>query len=348
MKEKLNFGLFSKYRTELYGIATVMILIFHSQVTMVHPGWFNAINIHLNYGVDVFLFLSGISLYFSYSKDNNYGRFMKKRFERTLLPYLIIGFLFWGWKYIIAQFSIADFLYNVSGLSLVLVKKDNLLTVGQPEIWYVAFILGLYAVYPLFYKYFYNIDEKRKNISLAVFLVISVAAALFVKLYVSDTYNSTEVWLTRIPVFILGCYFGKTVMDNRPFCIQDIILFVMVIPLKAVTLLLGSVFDSKMMLRYLGLFGALFVCFIAVSVFEKFNLKPIRKIFSFFGNLSLEIYIIHVMLYKVLLYYVPDIRTVENIPMISKGMIYAGIVVVSIILSLLFKKITDKIIVRIK
>lgn len=348
MREKLNYGLLSKYRTELYGIATVMILIFHSQVTMVHPSWFTAINSHLNYGVDVFLFLSGVSLYFSYSKDNNYSRFMKKRFERTLLPYLVIGFLYWVWKYIIIQLNIADFVYNASGLSLLLIKKDSLLTVGQSEIWYVAFILGLYAVYPILYNSFYNVSEKKKNIGFVIFIVLSVFAAFFIKFYVPDTYNSTEVWLTRIPVFILGCYFGKTVKEKRSFRICDVILFLAVIPLKGVTILLNSVIDSKIMLRYLGLFGALFVCFSMVFVFEKFNLNPIRRILSFFGNLSLEIYMIHVILYKVLLYYIPDIRNSADFSMVTKILFYVGIVAVSILLSVLLKKLVDMIIIKLK
>ena len=339
MKEKLNFGLFSKYRAELYGIATLMILIFHSQVTMVHPGWFNAINIHLNYGVDVFLFLSGISLYFSFSKDNNFGSFMKKRAERTLLPYLIVGLFFWFWKYIIAQFSIMDFFYNISGLSLFLVKSGDTLVIGQPEMWYVAFILGLYAVYPVFYNLFFNVSQKRRNINFAILLASVFIFIFFVKFYASDFYVSTEVWLTRIPVFILGCFFGKAVKEKHQFGLSDIILFLLVIPLKGVTIMLRSVADEKMLLRFLGLFGALFICLVAVFVFEKLNLKPVRKICSFFGNISLEMYMIHVMLYKVVLYYIPDIRTSEDYSTVSKILVYLGILVVSLVLSLIFKKV---------
>ena len=54
MKEKLNWGLLSKYRMELFGVAAIMIMIFHSQVLMVLPGWFSLINNHLNSGEIVY------------------------------------------------------------------------------------------------------------------------------------------------------------------------------------------------------------------------------------------------------------------------------------------------------
>ena len=72
MKEKLNWGLLSKYRMELFGVAAIMIMIFHCQVLMVLPGWFSLINAHLNSGVEIFLLLSGMGLYYSFSKNNNY------------------------------------------------------------------------------------------------------------------------------------------------------------------------------------------------------------------------------------------------------------------------------------
>ena len=105
MKEKLNWGLFSKYRMQLYGIATLMIMAFHSQSFLPVEGVIN----YLNFGVDVFLVLSGMSLYYSYSKNSNYATFMKNRCERTLIPYLIIGFWFWVWRDLLTEFNIIKF-----------------------------------------------------------------------------------------------------------------------------------------------------------------------------------------------------------------------------------------------
>ena len=86
--------------------------------------------------------------------------------------------------------------------------------------------------------------------------------------------------------------------------------------------------------------------FFVVFVFEKLGMKPVRKLCTFIGNISLEMYMIHVMLYKVVLYYIPDIRTSDDYSMMKNGLLYLGIIAVSFILSLLFKKFTDCIIVK--
>jgi peptidoglycan/LPS O-acetylase OafA/YrhL len=46
-------------------------------------------------GVEVFLFLSGMGLYFSYTKNKDTGAFLRKRFIRVLIPYLIYGSVIW-------------------------------------------------------------------------------------------------------------------------------------------------------------------------------------------------------------------------------------------------------------
>lgn len=341
MKDRLNWGLISKYRVQLYGIATLMILIFHSENFILYPGIFQPLTACLNYGVDIFLLISGICLYFSFSKDGNYCSFMKKRCERTLLPYLIIGLFFWIWRYLIAETSILDFLYNVSGLSLFLLRKDGYLAVGEPVIWYVGFILVMYAVYPLIYNSFFKVSEKKKNIRFTIMIVAAVALTLFLRAYTPATFEEAEIFLTRIPVFITGCYLGKAVKEKKKFNLFDYIFFFSFIPLRIITKIIGT--DAVLTHRYLGLFAAFLVCFIFVVSAEitsniKFISKPLKKILSFFGNLSLEIYIIHVLIYDVVLYYIPDMVESDIFTVIQKVLIYTGIIAISVIFAVIFSK----------
>ena len=353
MKENLNWGLFSKYRTELYGAATIMIMIFHCQNIFSTPGIiYNTIIKNLNYGVDMFLFLSGICLYFSFSKDNNYRSFMKKRCERTLVPYMVIGFFYWAWKFLIAEFSILDFIYNISGLSLILRKEGSYLVFGKATMWYVAFIMLMYALYPFIYKSLFSVDSKKRTYNFSAMMIFSVAITLFIKGYAFDSYDSAEVFLTRIPVFLIGCYFGKTVKEKKKFNIRDYILFFTFIPLKLIT----SIFinsDDRIFHRYLGLFGSILICFLIVFVLEvvsniKFITTPAKKVLTFFGNLSLEIYMTHVMLYTVVLFYIPDIKTSDAVAYWQKILIYTGILVLSVILSVIFSKTYNAIIKKYK
>ena len=347
MTDKLNWGLFSKYRTELYGAATIMIMIFHSQIAITLPGILSYINKHFNYGVDIFLLLSGICLYFSFSKNNDYGNFIKKRCERTLIPYLIIGFFYWVWRYIFAEFSILDFIYNASGLSLILTKYENYLTLGEPLIWYVAFIMAMYLLYPLIYKVLYITAGKNRIAVFAALLVFSVGITLFLRSYASEAYNNTEVFITRIPVFLIGCYLGKAVKDKQKFRICDYIMFFMFIPAKLfISFILKS--NNLMLHRYLGFLGAFIICFVLVFILEavsniKFIIIPVKKVLGFFGSLSLEIYIIHVLLYNALLYYIPDIKSSDVFAYREKAGIYLGILIISTILGFIFNKVYNAI-----
>ena len=345
MKEKLNWGLLSKYRTEIYGIATLMIMVFHCQVIIPLSGVINFINSHLNYGVDIFLIMSGICIYFSFSKDQNYIRFMKKRFDRTLIPYLVITPFFWIWKDLIAELDILDFVYNITGLSLILSRENNYLVIGKPQIWYVAFILAMYAVYPIIYKALFTVTEKQKNKNFVLLITIIVALIIFLQYYVPETYKLLEVSVTRTPAFIIGCYLGKQVKENKPFKIYDFLLFFSFIPIKILHTLFVKTETAKNILsfRYLGIFGSFLIIFVAIAFLIitdriKFIKVPLNKILCFFGNLSLEIYMIHVFIYNAFIYYIPDIRKSDIFTFRQKVLIYAGILVISVILAVIFNK----------
>lgn len=59
----------SNKRTHLMGIATLMIIICHASASHVHmPHWLSKLMDLGNYGVDIFLFLSGLGLFYSLSK----------------------------------------------------------------------------------------------------------------------------------------------------------------------------------------------------------------------------------------------------------------------------------------
>ncbi len=346
MKDNLNWGLFSKYRPELYGVATIMILVFHSLSVVPITGVAKMPISILNYGVDVFLLLSGMSLYFSYSKNNDYKIFIKKRCERTLAPYLILSLFYWFWKYIIAKSDILSFLYNASGLSLFLVKKEEYLTLGEAEIWYVAFIMMMYAIYPAIYDRLFNVSEKKRKINFAIMLIGAFATTILIKFYATDTFSSAEVWLTRIPVFLIGCYLGDIIKEKRKFKPLDYILFVSVIPLKAIFMLLNI--NNDIVNRYLGIFSAFAICFFIAVFFEALPVKPIQKMLSFFGGISLEVYITHILIRNAILYYVPDMLTSDAFTFSQKVLIYAGIVVASVIISFAFSKTFNAVLKKIK
>ena len=86
----MNYGLISKYRKELMGLATLWIVLLHG------TAWFSSflmgeIKASGYCGVDGFLFLSAVGLYFSWQNHpEDIRSFYCRRFIRIMPAYLII------------------------------------------------------------------------------------------------------------------------------------------------------------------------------------------------------------------------------------------------------------------
>ena len=92
-------------------------------------------------GVEIFIFLSGLGLYYSLRKQFNISRYIYNRVERTIIPYLIYGGFFWiVVDIILSKRYIKNFLYDYSLLSFWI---D-----GNKHLWFVAFIIVIYIIFP--------------------------------------------------------------------------------------------------------------------------------------------------------------------------------------------------------
>ena len=69
-----NLSLLSKYRTELMGISALLILICHSVAYISMPNFMKYTLSLGNIGVDLFLFISGMGLWYSLEKFNSNNR----------------------------------------------------------------------------------------------------------------------------------------------------------------------------------------------------------------------------------------------------------------------------------
>lgn len=94
---KYNLSDLSTYRTQMMGIATLMIIICHSCASkVIMPDSLAYLFRFGNLGVDIFWFLSGIGLYYSLikndlsSKECYYMSFYKRSIYRIYIPYLMV------------------------------------------------------------------------------------------------------------------------------------------------------------------------------------------------------------------------------------------------------------------
>ena len=104
MDLKINWEVFSRNRDTIYGVAIISIMVFHffeDVTTSDLSGGLQLIaklyNMFIgSVGVEFFVFLSGVGLYFSMMKDSNVLHFLYKRAKRILPIYIIIAILYWG------------------------------------------------------------------------------------------------------------------------------------------------------------------------------------------------------------------------------------------------------------
>lgn len=175
MGEGFPLGLVSKHRNAIYGLSIFWIVIFHAHAIdkvrfLLHePGfyWLGRLISLGNVGVDVFLFLSGISLYYSFHKKPDIKQFYKKRFIRVFPSVWLIFGVYWAIRYFIQSFDPAAFAGRMTAM--------RFWVTGDESIWFVSLILLLYLAYPLVYKLLFS--WKRGVVARSV-LVIACAALL--------------------------------------------------------------------------------------------------------------------------------------------------------------------------
>ena len=104
----------SRFRGELMGAAMLFIILFH--VALPREDAFFGLRRMGNVGVDMFLFLSGIGLWFSWMKNPSAKHFFIRRYLRIYPTWLIIACLFyipsfqggstWNWIYLFGEITI--------------------------------------------------------------------------------------------------------------------------------------------------------------------------------------------------------------------------------------------------
>lgn len=139
----------SKFRSELMGIATLMIILCHANVYGVYmPSIMSRVCGYGNFGVDIFLLVSGVGISYSIQRSGITGlhdlvKWYRKRYSRILIPYLLVSITILSVKTVITDGDWLVLLYNLSTLSF---------WTHHNSAWYVALLIPLYLLSPLFYR----------------------------------------------------------------------------------------------------------------------------------------------------------------------------------------------------
>ena len=289
----LNFSALSVHRNAIYGFAALWIVLFHytemskAKAAMIPKMGFFWDTLRLgNIGVDIFLLLSGIGLYYSFMKDGRILRFYCKRLVRIMVPYLLLCVPYMTYLLINGDFTIAKYIKQVTTVFYWTGDTSVL------NLWYVPAVLALYLIYPLIYKVLFY-KERNALLRCLILMAASIAITFCAALFFKDFYALYDKFLPRVTVFILGCYCGKPVKEKKSFSawliVAGLVILLFAYPLYAKGIL-RSVFS-----RYYGCLTGVMLAFLLSQLFELLKSILLGRIFAFFGAFSLEIYLAHIV-----------------------------------------------------
>ncbi len=288
--------LFSTHRKELMGISIILICLYHATIFFSENTLFLPIQIVKNLGfvgVDIFLLLSGLGLV--YSRETNLQplrTFYLKRFIRIIPAYWIIItlslFSLGIWTdhitvhWLFFRYSTIGFWFDITSYG-----------------WYIPATFLFYLVFPLLNTGFKSFGLK--------FIIIGTLSALFCcyLAFQLDMFYLVIV-LSRIPPFLFGIYVGHRLLNkqtnllNRPISysvsIASFGLVIFLVQYKGY----NWTYDSGFMWYPLALTIvpiALSLSDIISRVLSLSGLIYLKRIVQFCGNYSLEIFLVHGLIY---------------------------------------------------
>lgn len=332
----INLSLLSKYRKECMSISIIMIMFCHINLSLIGndniANEISIIQMIAQVGVDIFLLLSGVGLYFSMSKDSNLINFYMKRIKRIIVPYLIVAIFYSLFMYMLGLCSLKESIYNFSLITFF--------TKGVLNEWFIASILVLYCLFPLIYR-LANRNCKLLVIISACLIVLSFAFAYIIELP-RNLRIVNEIFIVRIPTFILGCIIGKYIINKKneiKLTIRISVIIFFIILLICVLVAHAKLHNLWWLLRLLYMPLSLFLLIVLTNCFFD-NKVLINRAISGVGGITLEIYLLHEKIQNITYYYLNLNISNNNLLIVFFIIINALIICLTLLLSVGLNKLS--------
>ena len=297
----IEIGALSRYRGELMGLAILFVVLFH--VGLPRTDLFFGLKRMGNIGVDIFFFLSGMGLWFSWAKASplpppNGGGvkpfgsrakgFLKRRLQRIYPTWLLIGGGFYIWQYMTG----GNYSNNLLDLVGDITINWDFWLHDELTFWYIPATLMLYLWAPFYMELIRRHPVYRW---LPVAMVMWCVAVQWVT-PVHQAVGHIEIFWSRVPIFFIGINMGEAV--RRKDRIDGSALWLLlVVAVMALSMCLWleqvkhgkfPLFVERMVYIPLTVTGLLLLC-------RWLDHAPqwLLRSLSFLGALSLEIYLIH-------------------------------------------------------
>ena len=283
----------SRYRGELMGAAMLFIILFHVQLP--RSDMFFGLRRMGNIGVDLFLFLSGIGLWFSWMKDRE-GENLRQKTVGFYLRRLLR--IYPTWLVMASLFYVGDFMgagkYSKNLADLlgdVLVNWDFWLH-DELTFWYIPATMMLYLLAP---PYMELIRRHPVYRWLPVVMVMWCVIVQWVT-PIHQAVGHIEIFWSRVPIFFIGINMSEAVRSKQSVDGQAIwlILLMFGVALSA-SIFLEQVRHGQFPLfveRMLSIPLTVTTVLLLNAVFRH-TPQWFNRALSFVGAVSLEIYLIH-------------------------------------------------------
>lgn len=281
----------SRFRAEHMGMAMLFVILFH--VALPRNDMFFGLRRMGNIGVDMFLFLSGIGLWYSWSKlkidsiatfGREYLRFYGRRLKRIYPAWIVIACLFY-----IPRF---DGKHWVDLFGDILINWDFWIR-DELTFWYIPATMMLYLFAPPY------MELVRRHPIYRWLVLVMVMWCILVQ-WVSPIHHAVghiEIFWSRVPIFFLGINMGEMVKKKQTLDGQGIwmvwIMFAMA--------LWSSIWLEQVRHGHFPLFieRMLYIPLTVTAIIllnRLFRRTPkwFNKSMAWFGMLSLEAYLIHI------------------------------------------------------
>ena len=281
----------SRYRGELMGTAMLFVILFH--VGLPREDAFFGLRRMGNIGVDIFLFLSGMGLWFSWTKQPSFRHFYLRRFLRIIPAWLLIASLYYIPDYLNLEIT------GHRGHSTNFIDLIGDITINwdfwlhdELTFWYIPAIMFLYLVSPLYMSLIIKHPIYRW---LPVMMIMWCILVQYVT-PIHEAVGHLEIFWSRIPIFFIGINIAAAVKRKQTIESSSIwMIGITFIITLASCIFLEQVKHGQFPLfleRMLYIPLTITAIILLNSIFSH-TPKSINKALTLFGTLSLELYLIH-------------------------------------------------------
>ena len=327
MKRRIQLADISRYRGELMGLAMLFVMFFH--VWMPKSNAMYGLVRCGNVGVDMFLFLSGIGLWYSWTKDPSPKRFFKKRYLRVYPAWLVIACLFYIPNYLNTPGG--GYSPDLPNLIANILIGWSFWRIDDLTFWFIPSIMMLYTFAPAY------MNLVIRHPSYRWLAAAAMVFAVMVQYYppVHQAVGHLEIFFSRIPIFLIGVNCGAWVKERRTIDGAAIWLILIVF---AMSLMMCVEFEESWRGRFPLFLERMVYIPLTVSgillFVELFRHTPrlVLRGLAFVGTISLELYLIHIQF------------VLKHVTPYRLGYLLTALVMiaVSLVLAWLLHKIIDK------